>query len=220
MLSSHLRLGLIFGWQKIPRWIITIKTFSLILPLSLNVKEAFRRWTLEWLHRDFSSLTLPRDHVLSVWPNKVCPIMAALRTTFCSSYTKQTRKSRQRSHWKQDADWNVSQIQTSTMSNFYIYCCPLSTINFKTNILIIFFTIETLSEESLNISLANFTEKEIRKSVSPILLRVGPSHIGILLSIIIIALSGKSRGSSDSIVSDYGLDDRCSITDRGRRFFV
>jgi hypothetical protein len=28
-----------------------------------------------------------------------------------------------------------------------------------------------------------------------------------------------SRGSSDSIVSDYGLDDRGSIPDRGRGFF-
>jgi hypothetical protein len=28
-----------------------------------------------------------------------------------------------------------------------------------------------------------------------------------------------SRGSSGSIVSDYGLDDRCSIPDRGRGFF-
>jgi hypothetical protein len=29
----------------------------------------------------------------------------------------------------------------------------------------------------------------------------------------------KSRGSSGSIVSDYGLDDRGSIPDRGRGFF-
>jgi hypothetical protein len=29
-----------------------------------------------------------------------------------------------------------------------------------------------------------------------------------------------SRGSSGSIVSDYGLDDRCSIPDRGRGFFI
>jgi hypothetical protein len=28
------------------------------------------------------------------------------------------------------------------------------------------------------------------------------------------------RGSSDSIVSDYGLDDRGSIPDRGRGFFL
>jgi hypothetical protein len=30
----------------------------------------------------------------------------------------------------------------------------------------------------------------------------------------------KSRGSSVSIVSDYGLDDRSSIPDRGRGFFL
>jgi hypothetical protein len=29
----------------------------------------------------------------------------------------------------------------------------------------------------------------------------------------------RSRGSSGSIVSDYGLDNRGSIPDRGRRFF-
>jgi hypothetical protein len=30
----------------------------------------------------------------------------------------------------------------------------------------------------------------------------------------------RSRGSSVSIVSDYGLDDRGSISDRGRGFFL
>jgi hypothetical protein len=34
----------------------------------------------------------------------------------------------------------------------------------------------------------------------------------------IISYKKRSRGSSGSIVSDYGLDDRGSIPDRGRRF--
>jgi hypothetical protein len=32
-------------------------------------------------------------------------------------------------------------------------------------------------------------------------------------------INSRSRGNSGSIVSDYGLDDRGSILDRGRGFF-
>jgi hypothetical protein len=34
-----------------------------------------------------------------------------------------------------------------------------------------------------------------------------------------MSLREKSRGSSGNIVSDYGLDDRGSIPERGRGFF-
>jgi hypothetical protein len=35
-----------------------------------------------------------------------------------------------------------------------------------------------------------------------------------------VQIKGWSRGSSVNILSDYGLDDRGSIPDRGRGFFL
>jgi hypothetical protein len=44
--------------------------------------------------------------------------------------------------------------------------------------------------------------------------------IGICIVILIYTLLNRSWGSSISIVSDYRLDDRDSIPDRGKEFFT
>jgi uncharacterized membrane protein len=42
----------------------------------------------------------------------------------------------------------------------------------------------------------------------------------VLILVLVLVLVIGSRGSSVSIVSDYGLDDRGSIPDRSRGFFL